>query len=148
MPHQLIVFALQARATLALVITPALSHEGNPAAQSADGGRACFSLLPQISNASATPSRALIRAHEKETKVPLTQSNLKSGYAMAGEFCREAAVLIFVFGNLDIWLKSFTGELDKLPVSRWGIVGHVSAIFGATIVFGATGVLFEKWRDK
>jgi len=25
---------------------------------------------------------------------------------MAGEFCREAEVLILVFGNLDIWLKS------------------------------------------
>jgi hypothetical protein len=38
---------------------------------------------------------------------------------MAGEFCREAAVLIFVFGNLDIWLKSFTGEGSGMVVEKW-----------------------------
>lgn len=34
----------------------------------------------------------------------------KGNLAMAGEFSREAAVLIFVFGNLDIWLKSLDGS--------------------------------------
>jgi len=48
---------------------------------------------------------------------------------MAGDFCREAAVLIFVFGNLDIWLKSLTGELEKR-------------------VFEGSGMLFERWSQK
>jgi hypothetical protein len=71
----------------------------------------------------------------------------KGVYAMAGEFCREAAVLVFVFGNLDIRLKNFTGELSKLSLGWWAIVSHVSAVFGLTILLGAAGILFEKWRD-
>jgi hypothetical protein len=72
----------------------------------------------------------------------------KGIYAMASEFCREAAVLIFVFGNLDLWLRSFTGELSKLGVGTGTIVYHVLAIFTLAATFGAIGVLFEKWRDK
>ncbi len=69
-------------------------------------------------------------------------------FAMASEFCREAAVLIFVFGNLDIWFKSFTGELAKLGIGVWAVVFHVLTIFALAGVFGASGILFEKWRDK
>jgi hypothetical protein len=58
---------------------------------------------------------------------------------MLGEFCREAAVLIFVFGNLDLWLY-FSGDLD------WGVVKHVLESTGAAAVFFVTGVFFEKWR--
>ena len=41
----------------------------------------------------------------------------KSVYSIASEFCREAPVLIFVFGNLDKWFRSFTGELQE--ASSW-----------------------------
>jgi hypothetical protein len=71
----------------------------------------------------------------------------KGIYEMVGEFCREAAVLFFVFGNLDLWLKSYTGELSKLSLGWWSIVSHVSAVFGLAILFGVTGILLEKWRD-
>jgi hypothetical protein len=67
---------------------------------------------------------------------------------MAGEFCREAAVLIFVFGNLDVWFKSLTGELDKLSLSPWAIVKHVLAISAVAGIFEASGILFEKWRQQ
>ena len=54
----------------------------------------------------------------------------KSVYSIVSEFCRESAVLIFVFGNLDMWFRSFT-ELSKLAV-----------------FFGLTGLLLEKSRDR
>jgi hypothetical protein len=72
----------------------------------------------------------------------------KSVYSIASEFCREAAVLIFVFGNLDMWFRSFTGELSKLALGWRAIVSHVIAIFGLTVFFGLTGILLEKWRDR
>ena len=59
----------------------------------------------------------------------------KSVYSIASEFCREAAVLIFVFGNLDMWFRSFTGELSKLALGWRAIVSHVTAIFGLTVLF-------------
>ncbi|MGB6625952.1 MAG: hypothetical protein WA681_00120 [Candidatus Acidiferrales bacterium] len=71
----------------------------------------------------------------------------KGIYEMVREFCREAAVLIFVFGNLDIWFKSFTGELWKLGLGFWAIVSHVLGIFAVAAVFGIIGILFEKWRE-
>jgi len=71
----------------------------------------------------------------------------KGLYAMAGEFCREAAVLIFVFGNLDLWFKSFSGELWKLDLGFWAIVEHVLGVFVVAAAFGVVGVLFEKWRE-
>jgi hypothetical protein len=67
---------------------------------------------------------------------------------MLSEFCREAAVLVFVFGNLDIWLKSFTGELDKLSLGWWAITSHVMAVFGFTIFLCWIGFKFESWRAK
>lgn len=67
---------------------------------------------------------------------------------MASEFCREAAVLIFVFGNLDVWLKSFTGELDRLALSPWTTTKHVLAIFVVAGVFEVTGIMLEKWREQ
>jgi hypothetical protein len=67
---------------------------------------------------------------------------------MAGEFRREAAVLIFVFGNLDIWLKSFTGELGRLSLSRWALTKHMVGIFVIACVFKGSGMVVEKWRQK
>jgi hypothetical protein len=68
--------------------------------------------------------------------------------SMAGEFCREAAVLIFVFGNLDIWFRSSTGELGKLGLGWPTIFGHVSAIFALTVFFGSSGILFAEWSEE
>jgi hypothetical protein len=68
---------------------------------------------------------------------------------MSGEFCREAAVLIFVFGNLDIWFKSFSGELDKLPLPPGAIFKHVIWVFGVAVLFEIVGMFFEKrWRQN
>jgi hypothetical protein len=67
---------------------------------------------------------------------------------MASEFCREAAVLVFVFGNLDLWLRGFTGELAKRAIGTRAIIFHVLPVFTPAAIFGAIGVLFEKWRDK
>ncbi len=68
----------------------------------------------------------------------------KSVLSMLGEFCREAAVLIFVFGNLDIWVRGFTGELGKLAIGFWAIIAHFFSVLSATAVFGAIGILLEK----
>jgi hypothetical protein len=68
--------------------------------------------------------------------------------SMVGEFCREAAVLIFVFGNLDIWLKSFTGELEKLPLGPWAVEKHVVSIFFIACLLEGSGIMCEKWRQK
>lgn len=67
---------------------------------------------------------------------------------MLSEFCREATVLIFVFGNLDLWTRNFTGELGKLAISFWQIVGHFFAVMAVAFVFGVIGVFLEKWRDN
>jgi hypothetical protein len=72
----------------------------------------------------------------------------KGSYELWGEFCREAAVLIFVFGNLDVWLKGFTGDLARLNIGPWSIVRHFVAVLIVTGVFQATGILLEKWRTK
>jgi len=66
----------------------------------------------------------------------------KSVYSIASEFCREA-VFIFVFGNLDMWFRSFTGELRKPALGWRAIVSHVTAIFAFTVFFGLTGILLE-----
>jgi hypothetical protein len=55
-------------------------------------------------------------------------------FAMLGEFCREAAVLIFVFGDLDDWLH------DRY------ILLNIIKVFGAALIFLVTGIFFEKWR--
>jgi hypothetical protein len=68
--------------------------------------------------------------------------------SMAGEFCREAAVLIFVFGNLDIWFKSFTGELSRLSLSGWAVTKHMVGIFAIACIFEGSGMAFERWRQK
>jgi hypothetical protein len=70
----------------------------------------------------------------------------KSVLEMISEFCREAAVLIFVFGNLDLWTKGFTGELGKLSIGFWAVVIHFLAITGTALAFGVIGVFTEKWR--
>jgi hypothetical protein len=69
----------------------------------------------------------------------------KGNLAMAGEFCREAAVLIFVFGNLDIWIKSLDGTWK---LNFWPTVYSISKIFGVASLFQIVGMYFEKWRDK
>jgi hypothetical protein len=72
----------------------------------------------------------------------------KSFLNMLGEFCRETAVLTFVFGNLDFWSRLLWGRLDdhfhgptKSQTTSWTL-----EVFGLTIVFGLLGYLFERWR--
>jgi hypothetical protein len=72
----------------------------------------------------------------------------KGGFRMASEFFREAAVLIFVFGNLDVWFKSFTGELGKLTLGPWTVAKHVAWVWGVAGIFEVGGILFEKWRQQ
>src|SRR5260370_24777068 len=49
----------------------------------------------------------------------------KGDLAMAGELCREAAVLIFVFGNLDIWINpsmalgNWIFDPPSIPLARF-----------------------------
>ena len=62
----------------------------------------------------------------------------KGFFNMFGEFCREAAVLIFVFANLDLWLYHQSDD--------WGVVKHLLQAFGVAVVFLITGMLMEKWR--
>jgi hypothetical protein len=69
----------------------------------------------------------------------------KGNLAMAGEFSREAAVLIFVFGNLDIWLKSLDGSWKY---TFWPTVGLISVIFAVASFFQVVGMFFEKWRGQ
>lgn len=67
----------------------------------------------------------------------------KGNLAMVGEFSREAAVLIFVFGNLDIWLKSLEGSWRH---AFWPTVGLISIIFAVAGLFQVVGMVLEKWR--
>jgi hypothetical protein len=69
----------------------------------------------------------------------------KGNLAMLGEFCREAAVLILVFGNLDIWLKSLDGSWKH---AFWPTVGLISIIFAVASFFQIVGMSFEKWRGR
>jgi hypothetical protein len=62
----------------------------------------------------------------------------KGLFNMFGEFCREAAVLIFVFSSLDLWLYQ--------RATDWDVVKHTLQAFGVAVVFLATGMLMEKWR--
>jgi uncharacterized membrane protein (UPF0136 family) len=57
---------------------------------------------------------------------------------MFGEFCREAAVLISVFANLDLWLYHQTDD--------WSVIKHLLQAFGVAVVFLATGMRMEKSR--
>ena len=66
---------------------------------------------------------------------------------MIGDFCRETSVLVFVFGNLDIWLRSLTGELDKINFGWQAAVRNVGAIMALTLIFGVSGILFELWSE-
>lgn len=72
----------------------------------------------------------------------------KGRYEMLGEFCREAAVLIFVFGNLDVWMKGFTGELARLGIGAWAIMRHFAFVTLVAALFEITGMFFEKWRAR
>ena len=69
----------------------------------------------------------------------------KGFFNMMGEFCREAAVLIFVFGNLDFWLNAIRAK-EHTVVSD--AIGYTLKVFGLAIVFQTTGMLFEKWRKS
>lgn len=62
----------------------------------------------------------------------------KGIFNMLGEFCREAAVLVFVFSNLDLWLYHQTSD--------WEVVKHVLQSVAVTFLFLATGMATEKWR--
>ena len=67
---------------------------------------------------------------------------------MGGEFCRDVSILIFVFGNLDVWFKVFTGEFAKMSLTDWAITKHVLWVFFVAVAFGITGMLFERWREE
>jgi len=62
----------------------------------------------------------------------------KGIFNILGEFCREAAVLVFVFSNLDLWLYHQTSD--------WEVVKHVLQSVAVTFLFLATGMAMEKWR--
>jgi len=57
---------------------------------------------------------------------------------MLGEFCREAAVLVFVFSNLDLWLYH--------QASNWEVVKHVLQSIAVTFIFLAAGIVMERWQ--
>jgi hypothetical protein len=69
----------------------------------------------------------------------------KDNLAMLGEFCREAAVLILVFGNLDIWLKALDRTWKR---GTWPTILIIIATFIVASLFQTTGMFFEKWREK
>jgi hypothetical protein len=69
----------------------------------------------------------------------------KGLFNMMGEFCREAAVLIFVFGNLDFWLSAIRAK-EHTVVSD--ATSYTLKVFELAIVFQTTGMLFEKWRKS
>jgi LPXTG-motif cell wall-anchored protein len=65
----------------------------------------------------------------------------KSFLNMLGEFCRESAVLIFVFGNLDFW--AHLDQRSHIPTTGEA-TNYTLKIFGLTIAFGLLGYIFEK----
>lgn len=67
------------------------------------------------------------------------------GLSLLSEFCTQSAVLIFVFGNLDVWLKNFDGSLADAGVKPEQVAWHIAAVFGLTFVFGIVGYLIDKW---
>jgi hypothetical protein len=69
----------------------------------------------------------------------------KDGYGMASEFCRDVAVLVFVFGPLDIWLKAIDGTLK---LSTTDTVSAIVGVFALAMIFGSVGAAFEKWRER
>ena len=56
---------------------------------------------------------------------------------MIGEFLREAAVLVLVFGLLDRWLRN-----DRGPMT-WG---YGLSVLGASMFLLASGILVERVR--
>lgn len=69
----------------------------------------------------------------------------KGFFNMLGEFCREAAVLIFVFGNLDFWLNLIKAK-EHTVVSD--ATNYTLKVFGLAVAFQVIGMLFEKWRKS
>jgi hypothetical protein len=67
----------------------------------------------------------------------------KDNLNMLGEFCRETAVLIFVFGNLDFWLTAVRAK-ERTAISD--ATTYTLKVFGLTILFQTVGMFFEKWR--
>jgi len=61
------------------------------------------------------------------------------------EFCRDAAVLIFIFGPLDIWFKALDGTLKLSTIDT---VAAVLGIFALATIFQVTGLFLEKWEDE
>jgi hypothetical protein len=64
---------------------------------------------------------------------------------MTGEFCREAAVLIFVFANLDFWLKPLKVRIQNDSDDP---VTYTLKVFGISVAFQITGMCLEKWRKS
>jgi hypothetical protein len=69
-------------------------------------------------------------------------------FEMASEFCREAAILIFVFGNLDTGRRGRTGELARVNFGRPAVVWQVAEIMALTVLFGGGGILSESWSAR
>jgi hypothetical protein len=50
-----------------------------------------------------------------------------------GDFCRETAVLVFVFGNLDLWLRSLPGSSYGTSISPQDTALNVGTVMGLTM---------------
>jgi hypothetical protein len=48
------------------------------------------------------------------------------------EFCRDAAVLIFIFGPLDIWFKALDGTLKLSTIDT---IAAILGIFALATIF-------------
>ena len=69
--------------------------------------------------------------------LPASVSGRKSVAKMAGEFCREAAVLVVVFY-----------PLEELISTRSPGVWYFGVVVGISFVVWATGVALETWRKS
>jgi hypothetical protein len=67
----------------------------------------------------------------------------RGNYSLMSEFCRDAAVLIFIFGPLDIWFKALDGTLK---LSTTDTISAVVGIFALATIFQVGGLLLEKWE--
>ena len=66
----------------------------------------------------------------------------RGNYSLMSEFCRDAAVLIFIFGPLDIWFKALDGTLN---LNYRDTIKAVLGVFMLTAIFQIGGLALEKW---
>ena len=78
----------------------------------------------------------------------MTRSERKHVLGLFGDFCRETAVLVFVFGNLDLWLRSLPGSSYGTNVSARETAFNVATIMALTVVFGVLGIILELRSER